>query len=137
MYDFITRDDRPTQNVTEWCKREQCWKNAQRENWSILPEFIDTLIPIEGAKDEEKSALKDQKVKNEVEDFKFVWGAGKEYWEKVLEWGNENKLLYHAEQDYLKTIINMYETGHTPTEKQIRIILKARERLIKEGMNID
>lgn len=28
----------------------------------------------------------------------------------------------------------MYETGHTPTEKQTKILLRARDRLMLEGM---
>ena len=61
----------------------------------------------------------------------------KQYWQKVLDWGNDRKLLYHAEQDVLKMCVSMYETGHTPTDKQIKVVMKARERLIKEGMPID
>jgi len=137
VYDFITDDDRPTQNVTEWCKRKDCWERAKKEQWTILPEFLDTLIAKETIKAEAKDARDDQKIKNEVDDFKFVWNAGKRYWEDVLDWGNERKLLYHAEQDILKMCVNMYESGHTPTDKQVKIVMKAREKLIREGMPLD
>ena len=55
----------------------------------------------------------------------------------VLDWGNERKLLYHAEQDILKMCVEMYDNGHTPTDKQIKVVMKAREKLIKEGMPLD
>ena len=55
----------------------------------------------------------------------------------VLDWGNERKLLYHAEQDILKMCVEMYDNGHTPTDKQITVVMKAREKLIKEGMPLD
>lgn len=137
VYDFITRNDRKTQNVTEWCKRSECWEFAKKQNWTILPEFLETLIEKDALRSEEKDAKEDQKIKNEVDDFKFVWNSGKTYWQKVLDWGNDRKLLYHAEQDILKICINMYDTGHTPTDKQIKVVMKARERLIKDGMPID
>lgn len=137
VYDFITDDDRPTQNVTEWCKRKECWERAKKEQWTILPEFLDTLIAKETLKAEAKDARADQKIKNEVDDFKFVWTAGKKYWQDVLDWGNDRKLLYHAEQDILKMCVDMYDNGHTPTDKQIKIVMKAREKLIKEGMPLD
>ena len=137
VYDFITDDDRPTQNVTEWCKRKECWERAKKEQWTILPEFLDTLIAKETLKAEAKDARADQKIKNEVDDFKFVWTAGKKYWQDVLDWGNDRKLLYHAEQDILKMCVDMYDNGHTPTDKQIKIVIKAREKLIKEGMPLD
>lgn len=69
-----------------------------------------------------------------MDNFRLVWQLGKEYWESFLTWGNDRKLLYHAEQDVLKIVINMYETGHTPTEKQTKILLRARDRLMLEGM---
>ncbi len=137
VYDFITDDNRPTQNVTEWCKRKDCWEQAKKKKWTILREFIETLIAKETLKVEEKSAKTDQKQKNEVDDLKFVWNAGKNYWQKVLDWGNDRKLLYHAEQDFLKICIGMYESGHTPTDRQVKIVMKAREKLIKEGMPLD
>ncbi|MCS4585983.1 hypothetical protein FZ990_12395 [Clostridium perfringens] len=31
VYDFITRDDRVTLNVTEWCKKEACWDRAKKK----------------------------------------------------------------------------------------------------------
>ena len=137
VYDFITDDDRPTQNVTEWCKRKECWEQAKKRKWTILPEFLDTLIAKETLKAAEKDAKADQKVKNEVDDFKFVWSAGKAYWQKVLDWGNDRKLLYHAEQDILKMCVDMYDSAHTPTDKQVKVAMKAREKLIKEGMPLD
>ncbi len=137
VYDFITDENRPTQNVTEWCKRSECWEQAKKRQWTILPEFLDTLIAKETLKAEEKDAKADQKIKNEVDDFKFVWNAGKKYWQDVLDWGNDRKLLYHAEQDILKMCISMYDTGHTPTDRQVKVVMKARERLLKDGMPLD
>lgn len=137
VYDYITDDNRPTQNVTEWCKRKDCWEQAKKRTWTFLPEFLDTLIDKEDIKIETKDARDDQKIKNEVDNFKLVWNAGKKYWQAVLDWGNERKLLYHAEQDIIKMCVNMYDNGHTPTDKQIKVVIKAREKLIKEGMPLD
>jgi hypothetical protein len=137
VYDFITDEDRQTQNVTEWCKKKECWERAKKKKWTMLPEFLDTLIDKETIKAEEKDASASQKIKNEVDEFKFIWNAGKKYWQQVLDWGNDRKLLYHAEQDVIKMCVEMYDNGHTPTDKQIKVVIKARDRLIKEGMPID
>lgn len=137
VYDFITDPNRPVQNVTEWCKRKDCWEQAKKKKWTILDEFIDTLISKEELRVDNKDAQENQKIKNEVDDFKFVWMAGKKYWQNVLDWGNNRRLLYHGEQDLIKLCIGMYDTGHTPTDKQIKLILKTREKLIKEGMPVD
>ena len=137
VYDFITDENRPTQNVTEWCKRNECWELAKKQKWTILPEFLDTLIATEEIKEQIKDATETQKVQSEVDVFKFIWNAGKAYWQDVLDWGNDRKLIYPAEQDVIKMCIAMYDTGHTPTDRQMKVVMKARERLIKDGMPLD
>ena len=44
VYGFITREDRLTENVTQWCKQARCWERAQKRKWTIQPEFLKTLI---------------------------------------------------------------------------------------------
>lgn len=59
---------------------------------------------------------------------------GPEYWQKVLEWSSIRRLLSDMELSILKMVINMNVTGRIPSDKQAKVILKARERLIAEGM---
>jgi hypothetical protein len=134
VYDFITDEERPIENVTEWCKRELCWQKAKEKNWTILDSFMKTLISKESIKDEEKSAKEERKVANELDDLKFIFDLGKSYWEKVMNWGATRHLLSEMESSVIKMIINMDKTGRVPTKKQAKIAIKARERLIKEGM---
>ena len=137
VYDFITDISRLTQNVTEWCKRKECWGQAKDRSWTILPEFVRTLVDKESLRSEEKDAKSDQKIKNEVDEFRFVWSKGQEYWQDVLNWGNERKLLRQPEQEVLSLCINMYNTARIPKDWQVRMIIKTRERMIEEGMPID
>lgn len=44
VYDFITREDRDTLNVTEWCKKDMCWERSKKEHWTINNSFVQTLI---------------------------------------------------------------------------------------------
>ena len=34
VYEYITDDARPIENVTEWCKRELFWQQAQKQKWT-------------------------------------------------------------------------------------------------------
>lgn len=134
VYEFITDDDRPVENVTEWCKKQLCWEQAQKYRWSIMPGFVKTLIGKDQIKNEEKAAKESRKVENEVDTFKFILAAGKEYWKKVYQWGDDRRLLSDMEISILKLIINMSETGKIPSEKQAKVAIKTREKLISEGM---
>ena len=134
VYEFITRDDRLTENVTQWCKQARCWELAQRQDWNILPTFLRTLIEAEEIKSEEKTAKEERKVETEIDALKFIMGAGRDYWEKVYSWGADRKLLTEMDSSILKLVINMNVTGRIPSVKQAKVVLKTRERLIAEGM---
>ena len=137
VYDFITDEGRPVQNVTEYCKSKKCWETAKQQKWTMLPNFLNTLVSKEMAKSNDKDAKVEQNIRNEVDNFKFIWQLGQDYWKKLLEWGNQRKILYYGEQDIINVVIKMYDTGHTPTQKQMTSLLKTRDRLIREGMPID
>ena len=134
VYEFITRSDRLTENVTQWCKQARCWERAQKQQWNILPAFLRTLVEIEQLKSEEKTAKEERKIEAEMDALKYIMASGKEYWEKVLEWGTSRRLLSEMEISILKLVINMNVTGRIPSVKQAKVVIKSRERLISEGM---
>lgn len=134
VYEFITRSDRLTENVTQWCKQAKCWERAQSNNWTFNASFQKTLVFKETINTEEKEAKEERKVANEVDALKFIITAGSEYWKNVLEWSDSRRLLSDMEKSILKMIINISITGRTPSVKQAKVIIKARERLIAEGM---
>ena len=134
VYEFITRSDRLTENVTQWCKQAKCWERAQNNNWTFNASFQKTLVSKETINTEEKEAKEERKVANEVDALKFIITAGSEYWKNVLEWSDSRRLLSDMEKSILKMIVNISITGRTPSVKQAKVIIKARERLIAEGM---
>lgn len=134
VYEFITSDERPTENVTQWCKQSMCWERAQKREWNILESFEETLVETEKIKSDEKTAKEERKVESEVETLKYIIGAGRAYWENVLAWGRERRLLSEMEESVLKLVINIEVTGRVPSARQAKIVLDARERLISEGM---
>ena len=134
VYEFITSDSRLTENVTEWCKKEECWNRARKVKWTFLPEFLKTLISEQEMKRDEEEAKKNRKVENEIDEMKFIFAAGKQYWTQLFNWGKSRNILSPMEMDIIKIIINMEITGRIPSEKQAKVAMKARARLITEGM---
>ena len=99
-----------------------------------MPAFLKSLIGDEQIKSEEKTAKEERKVESEVDVLKYIIGAGKEYWEQVYKWGTDRKLLSELESSNLRLVINMGVTGRIPGVKQAKVVMKARERMISEGM---
>ncbi len=134
VYEFITRDDRLTENVTEWCKKEICWERAKKEKWGINDDFINTLILKSNIQMDKKEAKAKQKITNEVSVMELILSKGSVYWQNVLNWGNERNLLTDIEISILRMVIRIEKTGKLPSDKQANVVKKAREKLIVEGM---
>ena len=133
VYNFIT-GPRDTENVTEWCKKEACWLKAKEQIWTFNDEFIYTLIEKDELYKDVKQERKNQQLSNEVDALKEILSRGSDYWKSVLMWGQSEKLLSPKEIDILKMVININITGRIPNDKQAKVVMQARERLIKNGM---
>ena len=133
-FDFITRDDRLTLNVTEWCKKETCWERAKIEDFTILDNFIDSLVDCSEELKEEIDAKKERKEINQLNAEIEVINLGEDYWQSVLEFGISKKLLTPMEEDLLKIATNFNRSGRIPSSKQANIILNIREKLYLDGL---
>ena len=133
VYDYIT-GPRGTENVTEWCKKEACWMRAKTQVWTFNDPFIYSLVSKNEMSDEIKKEKSNQKISNEVNALKEIIARGSDYWRNVLQWGMSRRVLTEKEVSILKMVININITGRIPTDKQAKVVIQTRERLIKEGM---
>lgn len=135
VFDFITRDDRTTLNVTEWCKKEECWKRAKDYNFTLLDEFVENLVDSSDEQEEKEVAQKEQKVINQVSAEIELVTLGADYWKKILEFGRKDKLLSEMEDGLLSVAANFETTGRIPSDKQAKLIMQVRNRLFDEGLS--
>lgn len=133
-YDFITREDRPTQNVTEWCKRDECARKALALNIELSEEFLKTLLFKEDAEQDSKSAEKDEKLANKMSDVVTVTRQSAEYWNRFLKYCQEEKLTTYIENGCIMAAANYGRTGRLPSDKQCGVVMRTYRRLDKEGI---
>jgi len=135
VFDFITRDDRTTLNVTEWCKKEDCWKRAQNYSFALLDDFVESLIDVSDEFEEKEVAKKEQKVSNQINAEIELINLGADHWRRVLEFGRHDKLLSGMEDGLLSVAANFDTTGRIPSDKQAKLIMQIRNRLFDEGLS--
>lgn len=135
VFDFITRDDRTTLNVTEWAKKEECWKRAESFDFTLLETFTDTLISSVDEQVEKEIAQKEQKVSNQVNAEIELINLGADYWQKVLDFGRNDRLLSEMEDGLLSVAASFETTGRIPSDKQAKLIMQIRNRLYDEGLS--
>jgi len=118
-------------NVTEWAKKQACWKRVS-ELAVVWPRpFLNHLISTDDHRDAARSARREQRQLNSVEAQIAVVKAGPEFWTATLAWGTERGLLTPTEAGVLGVAAN--PAGKTPTERQASKAVEALTKLQSEG----
>lgn len=135
MYNHLVSPSREVQNVTEWAKRETCWKKAKEIGLPLSAAFKSELVSATDDADAQKRARKEQKQDNNVSAMVQVANYGVQKWKAVLAWGIQNRVFTPQEISFLKAAVAM-ETGKFPSEKQcvriMQVLEKAREESYPE-----
>lgn len=132
VFDFITDENRIIANVTEWCKKEQCWIGLKAKPFKLNSEIEDCLV----YKSDERQAVldskKEQRIVNGIEAQKEVINLGPEYWSKMLAWGRSNNLLTNIDISFIISATKM-SYGRIPSEKQCQRLLNIQTKMRVEG----
>ena len=133
MFDVIVSPDSAFQNVTEWCKKELCWKRASGIEIDLdLGRALRTLLL---DKDEEKhiqrTSMQDQRIGDGIENQRLVLELGPIYWTTARKWGREQALTSPDEDGILAVAASI--PRKLPTEKQSWRLVQIKEKLELEG----
>ena len=130
VFYHLTNPNRLVQNVTEWAKREDCWKKLKEMDFQLSPALVRWLVPKEAVSEQEKDAKVEQKEISKANAMIQVANYGVENWKKVQKWGIENNIFSATDLSFLKAAIGM-EKGKFPTDRQcvkiLGVLQKARD----------
>lgn len=87
MYYHLVSPDREVQNVTEWAKREACWKKAKAISIPLGSKFKKELVSTAEEAEAKKNARHEQKQENSASAMIQVAEYGLENWKALLTWG--------------------------------------------------
>ena len=130
----ITDENRPITNVTEWCKKEQCWITLKAKNYNLGEKIKEILLDRDEVKKEKSNGRKEQYLVSGIQVQAEVVSKGQEYWEKALAWGKEKKCLTEIDISFLMSATKM-NMGRIPSEKQCQRIVNIESKLIDEGFS--
>lgn len=134
VYYKITDSDRPTINVTQWCKREDCWKGVKEIDVALPSRLELALIDVSAERISEREAVVDQKIESDMEIQAQVLKYSKEQWIKILKFSQEKKLVTPEEETVLKIAGRIPEK--LPSPNQCKRLLLVLERVQSEGLKI-
>lgn len=126
VYDKITADDRLTVNVTQWCKREECWKRVKTIEYKLPLDISKVLIDKASEKKEEKRAKSDQKIISGAEAQTKVVAYTAEQWVKASNFAKEKMLIGPVEESALAIACKIPTKIPNPfqSEKLVELLVK-------------
>lgn len=132
VFKFITNKNRPVMNVTEWCKREDCWTACQKVNFKLSDDIQEALAYKSDVNEDKKDSKKTQKSDNAIAYQIDVVNKGSDFWKSLSLFAMEKHLLNEKEMSLLAVAIRM-NSGKLPTERQSKMILEILEKAKDEG----
>ena len=131
VFEKITDPNRPTINVTQWCKRDGCWQQIQQCALILDKSIEKLLISDTEQKTAAKEAKKDQKFVSGVEAITNVCKISPAVWQAVYDFAIEKNLCTPEMLKALKVAVKI--PTWIPNEKQASLCLKIKEIAESEG----
>jgi hypothetical protein len=129
-FDVIVSPEGGFQNITEWCKKELCWKRVADLELPMLPSFYKELIDRDEDVHIRKESEADRKIEVGIEKQAAVVQLGAAYWKELRDYGSGEGLLSPDDAGILAVAINPRKL---PTEKQSARLMQIKSRLESEG----
>ena len=131
--DLINDPNRLTVNVTQWCKKAECWKRVQEQcGYQLSGEILDACIDKREDLAEKAYARKDSRedagIQAEVEVIEY----GAENWQRLSDFVNERKLLTSTKQMTALKIATQIPQK-LPNSAQAKLLIDLRELALNEG----
>ncbi len=131
VFNVIVSPEGGFQNVTEWSKKELCWKRVSALEMVLSPALFKELIDRDLEVQLKKDSKEDQKVERGIERQAVVLQLGPVYWKEVRDWGAREGLLSPDDQSFLSVAISI--PRKIPSEKQSGRLMEIKTRLESEG----
>ena len=132
----ITDSNRKVSNVTQWCKRQECWNDVKTITFKLPTNLKSCLITIDDEKAAQRSAKKEQKVVNEINAQVEVVKYTAAQWTSLSEFVVRNHLV-GSRTDVSALTIACRIPEKLPNAYQSKRLLAILQKAIDEGFNIN
>lgn len=134
VFQIIANPETGFQNVTEWCKKENCWKQVQDKNIMLSKNVLAELTEPEEERSILHNAHLQQVVDNGITSQSIVINLGQSYWKKMAEWVSNNRhfaAITAEEKQFLRVACNI--PNKIPNSWQSTVLLALKKRVEKDG----
>jgi hypothetical protein len=127
----LTSDNRPVANVTEWAKREECWKTVQAMPVALPRDVIDELVSSDQVRSRKKTAILEQRVDDGIQIQVAALAVPRDEWLAIQRFAQQRRLLSPTEAGILELVTR--PNPGIPSERQAARLMELRQRVSANG----
>lgn len=131
----ITDPSRRVANVTQWCKRNECWEEVKKIQLQLPDSLEMCLITVDEQKSAQKTAKKEQKVVNEIYAQTEVVNYSVDMWKRLAEFAVTNHIVTPTDVTALTIACKM--PAKIPNTYQCKRLLVLLQKAIEEGFKVE
>lgn len=134
-FDVMYDENRPTANIESYCKREECWTNVAKQNYTLSEDGYGVLITPAEKQEESVRAKKDQRIASGIEDELGIFRKGSDYWKSLAEKGKSQNVLSSKDLSIIDNAVKYCEFVYTSLyPKQVKEINIVLNKLKENGI---
>jgi hypothetical protein len=130
VHEVLVNPDSGYANVTEWSKREHCWRRVAALRVPIGAGLRSELIDKETVREVKKDARKDQKEDSKIDRVLEVVNLGGLFWTGLRDWGAARRIWSDEET---KLLALACRKNFVPLDRQAHRLMDLREKAAAEG----
>ena len=134
VYDKLTDPQRGVENVTQWCKREGCWKSVQDVLYELHSNIEDCLIGQDDMRVVVRDAKADRRIELDADAMTKVVEISSVQWRTIMDFATSKRMVNPEELTALRIACQLPLKVPTPTQSKKLIVLL--ERLYEEGFKL-
>ena len=131
----LTDPSRKVANVTQWCKRLECWNEVKMISFTLPSALESSLITVDEEKAAQRSAKKAQKETNDINAQVEVVNYSADMWKALSKFVVMKHLVTSADVTALNIACQI--PNKIPTAAQSKRLLALMEKAIEEGFNVN
>jgi len=127
----LTSDSRAVANVTEWAKREECWRIVQAMPVALPSDLADELVSGDQARSIKKAARMQQQVDDGIQVQAAALAVPRDEWLAIRRFAQQRRLLSPTEAGILELVTR--PNPGIPSERQAARLMALRQRVSANG----
>lgn len=132
---ILVSDDRPVANVTEWAKREQCWKTVQAMDVDLPTDVVAELVSVSEVRSNKRAAKAQQRVDDGIQIQAAALAVTRDEWLAIQRFAEQRRLLSPTDAGIL-AVVTKPNPG-IPSEKQAVRLMELRQRVSSNGYDYE